>query len=66
MNRQQITDVFFTKEAFAQHVRALKQERAKEYGMTVEEWDRAIMEGKTVEHLNRSGSEDLNIKKLEL
>jgi len=48
MNKQVITDVFFTKEAFEQHARKLREEKAKQYGMTLEEWDHAVLTGQVV------------------
>jgi hypothetical protein len=48
MNKQIITDVFLTKEAFEQYARKLREERAKEHGMTLEEWDDAVLNGKVV------------------
>ena len=48
MNRQKITDVFLTKEAFEQHSKRLREERAKQYGLTLEEWDNAVHNGSVV------------------
>lgn len=48
MNKQVITDVFFTKEAFEQHVRKMREEKAKQHGMTLEEWDNAVLTGQVV------------------
>jgi len=48
MNKQVITDIFFTKEAFEQHARKLREEKAKQYGMTLEEWDNAVLTGQVV------------------
>jgi len=48
MNKQVITDVFLTKEAFEQHARKLREEKAKQYGMTLEEWDNAVLTGQVV------------------
>jgi hypothetical protein len=48
MNKQKITDVFLTKEAFEQHSRQLREERAKQYGLTLEEWDAAVLNGTTI------------------
>jgi hypothetical protein len=42
MNKQVITDMFFTKEAFEQYALRLREEKAKEYGMTLEQWDAAV------------------------
>ena len=43
-----VTDIFLTKEAFEQYALRLREERAKEFGMTLEEWDKAILEGKVI------------------
>jgi len=48
MNKQVITDMFLTKEAFEQHIRKLREEKAKQYGMTLEEWDAAVLTGQVV------------------
>ena len=38
-----------TKEAFEQHARKLREERAKQYGMTLEQWDAAIGSGAVIQ-----------------
>ena len=43
-----VIDMFLTKEAFEQYAIRLREEKAREYGMTLEEWDKAILEGKVV------------------
>jgi hypothetical protein len=48
MNKQVITDMFLTKEAFEQHARKLREEKAKEYGLTLEQWDEAVRTGATI------------------
>jgi hypothetical protein len=35
-------DIFLTKEAFEQYAIRLREEKAREYGMTLEEWDTAV------------------------
>ena len=40
--------MFLTKEAFEQHARKLREEKAKEYGMTLEQWDEAVRTGATI------------------
>lgn len=35
-------DLFLTKEAFEQYAIRLREEKAREYGMTLEEWDNAV------------------------
>ena len=48
MNKQVITDMFLTKEAFEQHALRLREEKAKEYGLTLEQWDEAVRTGATI------------------
>ena len=48
-----------TKEAFEGYSKRLREERAKEFGMTLEEWDNAIVSGDVVQkivHEHISGS----------
>jgi len=42
-------DMFLTKEAFEQYAKRLREEQAKEYGMTLEEWDQAVRDGNVVQ-----------------
>ena len=48
MNRQLPQELLLTKEGFEEYIKRLKEETALEYGMTIEEWDEAIREGKTI------------------
>jgi hypothetical protein len=48
MNKQIIQDIFLTKEAFEQYAKRLREEKAREYGMTLEQWDDAVRTGATV------------------
>ena len=41
-------DLLLTKEAFDQYTTRLREEKAREYGMTLEQWDEAIRTGATV------------------
>ena len=41
-------DLLLTKEAFDQYAIRLREEKAREYGMTLEQWDEAIRTGATV------------------
>jgi len=41
--------LMLTKEAFKQYMLRLRAERAKQYGMTLEEWDAAIIDGSIVQ-----------------
>jgi hypothetical protein len=43
-------DLFLTKEAFEQYAIRLREEKAREYGMTLEEWDNAVATQQTVSH----------------
>lgn len=48
-----------TKEAFEGYSKRLREERAKEFGMTLEEWDNAVISGDMVQkivHEHISGS----------
>ena len=41
-------DLFLTKEAFEQYATRLREEKAREYGMTLEQWDEAVRTSATV------------------
>jgi hypothetical protein len=41
-------DMFLTKEAFEQYAIRLREEQARKYGMTLKQWDAAILSGATV------------------
>jgi len=41
--------LMLTKEAFEQHMLRLRAERAKQYGMTLEQWDAAIANGDVIQ-----------------
>jgi hypothetical protein len=41
-------DLFLTKEAFEQYALRLREEKAREYGMTLEQWDEAVRTGATI------------------
>ena len=41
-------DLLLTKEAFDQYAIRLREEKAREYGMTLEEWDAAVLNGTTI------------------
>ena len=43
-----VIDMFLTKEAFEQYAKRLREEQARDHGMTLEEWDKAILEGRVV------------------
>lgn len=36
-------DMFLTKEAFNEYIKRLKEQTAKSYGMTPEQWDNAVI-----------------------
>jgi hypothetical protein len=52
-------DLFLTKEAFEQYATRLREEKAREYGMTLEQWDAATLNG-TVVSPNTQPSSSLN------
>lgn len=41
-------DLFLTKEAFEQYAIRLREEQARKHGMTLEQWDAAVLTGATV------------------
>lgn len=43
-------DMFLTKEAFEQYATRLREETAREHGMTLEEWDHAVATQQVVSH----------------
>ena len=50
------TDIFLTKEAFEQYALRLREEKAREYGMTLEQWDEAVLNGTVVSHNTQPSS----------
>jgi len=52
-------NVLLTKEAFEIYARQLREEKAKEYGMTLEEWDAAILNGSVVNPKNDNKKDKL-------
>jgi len=55
--------MMLTKESFEQHMLRLREERAKQYGMTLEQWDAAVATGAIVQPLTGSNS-SLNTQQL--
>ena len=51
-------NILLTKEAFEIHARKLREETAKQHGMTLEQWDAAIFSQEVVQkiHNHISGS----------
>jgi len=49
-------DLFLTKEAFDAYATRLREEKAREYGMTLEEWDIAVAKQQTVSHNTQPSS----------
>lgn len=45
---QKIVDMFLTKEAFNEYAKRLREEQAREHGMTLEQWDESVRTGATV------------------
>jgi hypothetical protein len=60
-------DIFLTKESFDAYTTRLREEKAREYGMTLEEWDAAVLTSATVNPItpdsitqpNNSGSKTI-------
>lgn len=46
--------MMLTKESFEQHMLRLREERAKQYGMTLEQWDNAVATGAIVQQMSGS------------
>jgi DNA-binding IclR family transcriptional regulator len=44
-------EILLTKEAFEIHARQLREERAREYGLTLEEWDKAVADMAVVQRI---------------
>jgi len=55
--------MMLTKESFEQHMLRLREERAKQYGMTLEQWDAAVANGSVVQPLSGSNL-NLNTQQL--
>jgi hypothetical protein len=49
-------DLFLTKEAFDAYAIRLREEKAREYGMTLEQWDEAVRTGMTISHNTQPSS----------
>ena len=47
-------EILLTKEAFEIYARQLREETAKQHGMTLEEWDKAVLGGATVQPITGS------------
>jgi hypothetical protein len=47
-------EILLTKEAFDIYARQLREETAKQHGLTLEEWDNAIHNGSVVEAVSGS------------
>ena len=52
------SDLLLTKEAFEIYTRKLREETAKQHGMTLEQWDKAVLGQDVVQqtHNHTSGS----------
>ena len=48
MNKQVITDMFLTKEAMLLHVKNLREKQAAEYGLSLEQYEQAIVSGSVI------------------
>jgi hypothetical protein len=49
-------DLFLTKEAFEQYAIRLREQKAREYDMTLEQWDEAVLNGTVVSHNTQPSS----------
>ena len=49
-------DLFLTKEAFEAYAIRLREEKAREYGMTLEQWDEAVRTGAIVSYNTQPSS----------
>jgi hypothetical protein len=47
-------NILLTKEAIAEHILKQRIEQAKKYGMTLEEFMQAVIEGKTITSISSS------------
>ena len=54
MDKQVITDMFLTKQAFEQYAKQLREETAKKHGLTLEEWDHYVATGQVVQPISGS------------
>ena len=43
-------DLLLTKEAFDAYATRLREEKAREYGMTLKQWDEAVRTGATISY----------------
>ena len=46
-------DILLTKEAFNEYATRLREEQAREYGMTLEEWDIAVLTSQPIYHITQ-------------
>ena len=54
-------DILLTKEAFNEYAKRLREENAREHGMTLEQWDAAVLTQQTVS-LNTQPTSSFNGK----
>ena len=52
MNKQVITDMFLTKEAMLLHIKSIKEKQAAEYGLSLEQYEHAIVSGSVLTPIN--------------
>lgn len=50
-------DMFLTKEAFEQYATRLREETAREHGMTLEEWDHAVATQQVVNPITHNSTQ---------
>ena len=48
--------LMLTKEALEQYARDLREQRAKEFGMTLEQWEHAVVNGSVVQQSSGSSN----------
>lgn len=49
-------DLLLTKEAFDAYATRLREEKAREYGLTLEQWDEAVRNGATVNPITHTSN----------
>lgn len=54
IDKKLTTDIFLTKESFNEYAKRLREEQAREYGMTLEEWDTAVLTQQTISPITRN------------
>lgn len=55
------SSLLLTKEAFAEHIKQTREEEAKQFGLTLEEYLQAIREGKALTPINQENKGQNNL-----